>query len=97
MSSSLIREAGGESTVLAEVTVPVSWMLSLIHIFGEVGQNIFCAQQTREDGGGLVDDGHIRDDVDDPLHLLGGGVLDVYKRQGLRRCGGSPSTAVPDG
>ena len=42
---------------------------------GEVGQNIFCAQQAREDGGGLIDDGHIRDDVDDPLHLLGGGVL----------------------
>ena len=29
MSSSLIREAGGESTVLAEVTVPVSWMWTL--------------------------------------------------------------------
>ena len=29
MFSSLIREAGGESTVLAEVTVPVSWMWTL--------------------------------------------------------------------
>ena len=48
---------------------------SLVLGVGEVGQNIFCAQQAREDGGGLVDDGHIRDDVDDPLHLLGGGVL----------------------
>ena len=48
---------------------------SLVLGVGEVGQNIFCAQQAREDGGGLVDDGHIRDDIDDPLHLLGGGVL----------------------
>ena len=48
---------------------------SLVLGVGEVGQNIFCAQQAREDGGGLIDDGHIRNDVDDPLHLLGGGVL----------------------
>ena len=48
---------------------------SLVLGVGEVGQNIFCAQQAREDGGGLVDDGHIRNDIDDPLHLLGGGVL----------------------
>ena len=57
---------------------------------GEVGQNIFCTQQAREDGGGLVDDGHIRDDVDDPLHLLGGGVLQRKGEggEGLAAAGG---------
>ena len=63
---------------------------SLVLGVGEVGQNIFCAQQAREDGGGLVDDGHIRDDVDDPLHLLGGGVLQRKGEggEGLAAAGG---------
>ena len=63
---------------------------SLVLGVGEVGQNIFCAQQTREDGGGLVDDGHIRNDVDDPLHLLGGGVLQRKGEggEGLAAAGG---------
>ena len=63
---------------------------SLVLGVGEVGQNIFCAQQTREDGGGLVDDGHIRDDVDDPLHPLGGGVLQRKGEggEGLAAAGG---------
>ena len=63
---------------------------SLVLGVGEVGQNIFCAQQAREDGGGLVDDGHIRNDVDDPLHLLGGGVLQCKGEggEGLAAAGG---------
>ena len=63
---------------------------SLVLGVGEVGQNIFCAQQAREDGGGLIDDGHIRDDVDDPLHLLGGGVLQRKGEggEGLAAAGG---------
>ena len=63
---------------------------SLVLGVGEVGQNIFCAQQAREDGGGLVDDGHIRDDIDDPLHLLGGGVLQRKGEggEGLAAAGG---------
>ena len=87
--------AGQHLTVLGggQVVLLNSFVLGV----GEVGQNIFCAQQAREDGGGLVDDGHIRNDVDDPLHLLGGGVLQRKGEggEGLAAAGGYGEDVEP--
>ena len=46
---------------------------------GVIGQYIFCTQKVCKNSGSLVDDGHIRNNVDHPFHALRGG---LFQRKG---------------
>ena len=46
---------------------------------GVIRQYIFCAQKVCKNSGSLVDDGHIRNNVDHPFHTLRG---DLFQRKG---------------
>ena len=46
---------------------------------GVIRQNVFCTQKVCKNSGSLVDDGHIRNHVDHPLHALRCG---LFQRKG---------------
>ena len=46
---------------------------------GVIGQYVFCAQKVCKNSGSLVDDGHIRNHIDHPLHALRSG---LFQRKG---------------
>ena len=46
---------------------------------GVIGQYIFCTQKVCKNSGSLVDDGHIRNHVDHPFHVLRCG---LFQRKG---------------
>ena len=46
---------------------------------GVIRQNVFCAQKVCKNSGSLVNDGHIRNHIDHPLHALRSG---LFQRKG---------------
>ena len=64
---------------------------------GVIRKDVFLPQKLCEVCSGLVDDGHIRDDVDHPLHALRGGVLqrEGQRCKGLAAAGGHSEGVEP--